>query len=338
MATKYYTNGYQQSAQSAGYTSIDQVRALQSDLNKKGAGLTVDGVWGPATDSAYKKYMTGAASTSTDYLAQLRDLLNARQSETYENPYAKTLMELITPKSDEAYRQQAEAALTGDVNRQLETLAQDLETRQQSYENNKREAQQQAEASRQQLEADYAQARSDLETAALRRGMGRSSYLTDNLAYLARQQAGDQAAVDAQLSETLGDISEAQLMAQQHYQQTAQRLQQDLADDLTAYEAALRDKDRQAALSAYESLMAAYDTYRRYRQQDMLELMTTLYEATLQKETAAAKASSSSGKSSSASSQKTATPTTRKKQSAKKSSSGSYYDDSWLYMNHPSGM
>ena len=155
--------------------------------------------------------------------------------------------------------------------------------------------------------------------------------------YLIYEIYRDQAAVDAQLSETLGDISEAQLMAQQHYQQTAQRLQQDLADDLTAYEAALRDKDRQAALSAYESLMAAYDTYRRYRQQDMLELMTTLYEATLQQETAAAKASSSSGKSSSAS-KKTATPTTRKKQPAKKSSSGSYYDDSWLYMNHPSGM
>jgi len=341
MSNRYYTSGYQQSAQSAGYTSVDQVRTLQNDLNKKGAGLTVDGIWGPKTDSAYRRYITGTAAESTDYLSGLSELLNQKKTASYDNPYAKELLELITPKDDAEYRRQAEAALTGDVNDQLEALAQDMETNNRSYEKSRRDLKEQAEISRRQLDADYAAARADVETAALRRGMGRSSYLTDNLTHLGQQHAGALAQVDSTLARELGDVNEAQLLAQQHYQQTVQRLREDLADDLAAYETALRDRDRERALSAYETLMNSYDTYQRYRADDILSITTLLYEASLAQEKAAAQQTktqrTAAGKSAAARSS-----VTRKKtdsaRAAANSSADRYYTDSWLYMNHPSGM
>lgn len=46
-----------------------EVKALQKKLNKYGAGLAVDGIWGPKTQAAYKKYgsklSSGTTSTSS---------------------------------------------------------------------------------------------------------------------------------------------------------------------------------------------------------------------------------------------------------------------------------
>lgn len=350
---KYYTTGYQQAATNAGYSTNDQVKALQQQLNAQGAGLSVDGIWGPKTDAAYRRYHADAPSgSSSDYLSQLTQLLKQKQSATYENPYTQQLLELIKPKDDETYRQQAEAALRPGLNAQLEALSQSMEATNQSYERNKAELQRQAEASRRQLGSDFASMRGDLETSALRRGMGRSSYLTDNLAYLGAQQARAQANVENQLAQDLKDIGEAQTLAQQHYQQTVQRLQDDMLDDLASYEAALREKDKSAAQQAYQTLMASYDAYQRYQQQDVLDLTTQLYAIAVQREadaaaaaaaaasaatsrTSSSKKKSSSSNSKKSSSAKTSATVSRNPQRYAFSSGDSRGENEYRYLNHP---
>ncbi|MFR1759377.1 MAG: hypothetical protein ACLSX2_06715 [Christensenellaceae bacterium] len=349
----YYTTGYQQAVTDAGYTTSDQVKSLQQQLNAQGAGLSVDGIWGPKTDAAYQRYGAAApVNSSSDYLSQLTQMLEQKQSAAYDNPYTQQLLDLVKPKDDEAYRQQAEAALRPGLNAQLEALSQSMDDANQGYERNKAELQRQAEASRQQLDADYADLRGDLETAALRRGMGRSSYLTDNLAYLGAQQARAQSNVESQLAQDLKDIGEAQALAQQHYQQTVQRLQDDMLDDLASYESALREKDKSAAQQAYQTLMASYDAYQRYQQQDILDLTTQLYAIAVQREAdaaAAAAAAASASSSRTASSRKKAASGSTKKSSGAKaaptvsqnpqryafSAGDARGEEEYRYMNHP---
>lgn len=349
---KYYTNGYQQAVTDAGYSTNEQVKRLQQQLNAQGAGLSVDGIWGPKTDAAYRRYgASTSAGSSSDYLSQLTQLLEQKQNATYDNPYTQQLLELVKPKDDESYRQQAEEALRPGLNAQLEALSQSMDATNQGYERNKAELQRQAEASRRQLDADYAALRGDLETAALRRGMGRSSYLTDNLTYLGAQQAREQSNVESQLAQDLKDIGESQALAQQHYQQTVQRLQDDMLDDLASYEAALREKDKSAAQQAYQTLMASYDAYQRYQQQDVLDLTTQLYAIAIQREAdaAAAAAAASAAASRSASSRKKSSSGTTKKASGAKpaptvsknpqryafSAGDTRGESEYRYMNHP---
>ncbi len=321
---KYYTNGYQQAATNAGYTTSDQVKNLQQQLNAQGAGLSVDGIWGPKTDAAYRRYnSTPPTGSSGDYLAQLNQLLQKKQNATYDNPYTQQLLELIKPKDDATYRKQAEAALRPGLNAQLEALSQSMEEANQGYERNKAELQRQAEASRQQLGSEYATLRGDLETAALRRGMGRSSYLTDNLTYLGAQQAQAQANVESQLAQDLKDIGEAQALAQQHYHQTVQRLQDDILDDLASYEAALREKDKSAAQQAYQTLMASYDAYQRYQQQDILDLTTQLYKIAVQREADAAAAAAAAAAATAAKNTSSSRSSSTKKKSSSSTKSGS---------------
>lgn len=42
-----------------------QTAEIQRQLNAMGAGLSVDGIWGPLTQAAYEKYMGGSAGTSS---------------------------------------------------------------------------------------------------------------------------------------------------------------------------------------------------------------------------------------------------------------------------------
>jgi hypothetical protein len=57
----YYTDGYQAYVPD-GYRSRDGVAAIQRQLNAAGAGLKVDGIWGPRTNAAYTQPGGGAQS------------------------------------------------------------------------------------------------------------------------------------------------------------------------------------------------------------------------------------------------------------------------------------
>ena len=59
---------------SGGYRSGSDVAEMQRQLNAMGAGLDVDGVWGPKTQAAYEKYYGGGGSGSGSYnLGELAD-------------------------------------------------------------------------------------------------------------------------------------------------------------------------------------------------------------------------------------------------------------------------
>ena len=103
----------------------------------------------------------------------------------------------------------------------------------------------------------------------------------------------------------------------------------------------LREKDRERALSAYETLMNSYELFRRYREDDILSITTLLYEASLAREQAAAQQAAASAKASSKSSSSTAKSSTAKYTAAKTpakttttTSTKSVWDP-YLYMNHP---
>ena len=60
----YYSSGYAGAAAAAGVKSEDEVRKLQTQLNAGGAKIAVDGIYGPETDAAYRKY--GSAATASE--------------------------------------------------------------------------------------------------------------------------------------------------------------------------------------------------------------------------------------------------------------------------------
>ena len=104
---------------------------------------------------------------------------------------------------------------------------------------------------------------------------------------------------------------------------------------MAAYEAALREKDRQRALSAYESLMNSYELFRRYREDDILSITTLLYEASLAREQAAAQQAAASAKSASKSSSSAAKSTAAKTPAKTSTTTTKSVWDPYLYMNHP---
>lgn len=52
----FYTGGYRTAAAAAGVGSQEDVKKLQTELNTKGASVTVDGIYGPETDAAYRTF------------------------------------------------------------------------------------------------------------------------------------------------------------------------------------------------------------------------------------------------------------------------------------------
>ena len=57
------SSGGGSSGGSSGYSA--QTATIQQQLNAMGAGLAVDGIWGPLTQAAYEKYMGGGGSGTT---------------------------------------------------------------------------------------------------------------------------------------------------------------------------------------------------------------------------------------------------------------------------------
>jgi len=83
--SNYYVNGY---TTPSGVTDRDDVKAIQQQLNLQGAGLKVDGIWGPKTDAAYQRanggssldpYMQKQLDTLGGYMQQLQQMIEVPQ-------------------------------------------------------------------------------------------------------------------------------------------------------------------------------------------------------------------------------------------------------------------
>lgn len=69
------------SSKSSSTSNYDpETAAMQKKLNSMGAKLDVDGVWGPATQAAYDKYMGGGNKTGTYSIGELMDAAAAGYS------------------------------------------------------------------------------------------------------------------------------------------------------------------------------------------------------------------------------------------------------------------
>ncbi len=148
-------------------TRGDSTKQMQLELNKLGAGLAVDGIWGDKTEAAYQKFF-GSSSSSTAYSG-------GSASASGYNPSFKE----YTPMSDGELRRIAE--LTGLRSHELA-----LNQLQSQYNRNKSDI----ELTKNRTEQDYtdkanaiagafSNKREQLSDYALSRGMGRSTYALD---------------------------------------------------------------------------------------------------------------------------------------------------------------
>ncbi|MDL2258449.1 hypothetical protein LJC42_04780 [Eubacteriales bacterium OttesenSCG-928-K08] len=77
--SKYYLNGYTPPSQ---VNSKSDVVAMQSQLNAAGAGLKLDGIWGPKTEAAYLQFMNsgspnGGGSAASQWASGAQDYINS---------------------------------------------------------------------------------------------------------------------------------------------------------------------------------------------------------------------------------------------------------------------
>lgn len=229
----------------------DDVKALQNALNAAGYSLDEDGIFGSKTQAAVKQYQksqgltvdgivgkntwgalnsapsssdTGSSSTndtspagdsSSTISSQLAALMAQMQNQT---PY--------TPKTDEEIRQQAE----GEYQSYYDQLR--LAAQQQQEKSDIALAQQRAQLEteyqkqKEQSAEEYAKAYSQSDRQMLSRGMQRSSYGAQTLANLSEQ--------GAQAQQTIAD---AQAKAQGNIDAQRTQLAQQLAQQLTQYDA-----------------------------------------------------------------------------------------------------
>ena len=71
----------------SGYSS--QTAAIQQQLNAMGAGLDVDGIWGPLTQAAYEKYMGGGTGGNTGSTGSGDRTVNVNGKQTTVNSYGE---------------------------------------------------------------------------------------------------------------------------------------------------------------------------------------------------------------------------------------------------------
>lgn len=85
---------------SSGYSA--QTAAIQQQLNAMGAGLAVDGIWGPLTQAAYEKYMGGGGSsggslyTLSDFASDVGSVKHSNQVNDLIKSYTEAAKQGLT--------------------------------------------------------------------------------------------------------------------------------------------------------------------------------------------------------------------------------------------------
>ncbi len=120
-----------------------EVRNLQKQLNDKGAKLTVDGIWGPKTQSAYKKYGGASVSSTSKNVSSI-----SNNSSNYSAPGLSYIS--FTPLTDAQKLNLASSQVNPAYDAEMKAL-----------------------------ESEYKVAKQNNRNDALTRGMSRSSYVMD---------------------------------------------------------------------------------------------------------------------------------------------------------------
>ena len=163
----YYLEGY---LPPPGIADREDVKAAQHQLNAAGAGLAVDGIWGPKTEAAYLR-LNGGNSAATQYGAGLGRFTEQMQG-MLSSPDVN-----YTPQSEAALRAQLASALRPQVDAAIEA--------------------------RRELTRENTAA---LDVDAWARGMGRSTYLTDVKERQMDDEADDIVRMEQEYSATLASL------------------------------------------------------------------------------------------------------------------------------------
>lgn len=163
----YYLEGY---LPPPGIADRAGVKAAQHQLNAAGAGLAVDGIWGPKTEAAYLR-LNGGNSAATQDGAGLGRFMEQMQG-MLSSPGVN-----YTPQSEAALRAQLANALRPQVDTAIEA--------------------------RRELTRENTAA---LDVDAWARGMGKSTYLTDVKERQMDDEADDIARMEQEYSATLASL------------------------------------------------------------------------------------------------------------------------------------
>lgn len=155
-----------------GYGSTGSgVKKLQQELNRKGANLKVDGIWGPKTQAAYEKYGVKAAAAK--------------------------------PSAPKPAVSKPAAAKPSVAVPRLEYMQYTPMTEAQKRAAAKADTDPAYDARLRELEKEYASALQDNENEALRRGMSRSSYVLDVRSALNARKAENRSALQGERAQRI---------------------------------------------------------------------------------------------------------------------------------------
>lgn len=216
MASKYYG------------TKGNNVIEIQKQLNKLGANLKVDGIWGKNTEAAYntyKDYVEGTGASPDSFKMLSYDPLSDEQIQNIAKQQADTKYDyqLNNAKQDADYDtyilEQKAAALTPQYDLKIKAL-QDA----------------------------YAQKRKELSQTNLSKGMGRSSYAKDVQDQTFVSQQSDTDSLKSELNSSLKDIDDqinkVQMELLQDNETISSKKQADMLDTIASLQ-----KERQNTLT-----------------------------------------------------------------------------------------
>ena len=251
----YYSSGYAGAAAAAGVNSGDEVRRLQTQLNAGGAKIAVDGIYGPETDAAWRKYSSAASvpESGGSFISGV-SAETAKNVQKYAGDFTPSQAVADAQKNYEAVLAEKPDEYVSPYDGALQALYDSIAGREDfTYDLNGDT-----------LYRQYRDAYVRKGKAAMEDTMGQAAALTGGYGSTYAESAGMQA-YDRYLGELGGIVPELYALALDRYEAEGDALRQRY-DVLSG----LRDADRQSYQDAYDAWQDAvgqsYTTW-----QDLLE-------------------------------------------------------------------
>ncbi|MDL2225297.1 peptidoglycan-binding protein [Eubacteriales bacterium OttesenSCG-928-M02] len=162
-------------------SSASSIKQLQQLLNQKGAGLNVDGIWGPKTEAAFQQYggsLGGSAATTAT---------SGSITTNNKNQFGLNYLTYNSPSDEELYSQ-AQSALSGEYGAMYTAEEERARKLKASLERALADLEPAQEKRLAALENEYTKVRQQLNDEALKRGMGRSTHFLGMLADSSSEQ------------------------------------------------------------------------------------------------------------------------------------------------------
>lgn len=258
MAT-YYTSAYKD-AVPTGVASQADVKRLQSELNQGGAGLKVDGIWGPLTDSAYKSYAASQAAALSQQTAapayqqasyagyaggSALAQMGYQQPPAYAAQPASLERLSYSARSDADIQAEAAGKVNPTYDRYLLNLDKGYARDREEYAFAQEDLARQKEDLTAQTGAKYAEDRAYLEAGAAARGMGRSSYVAEVTGRSMREENAALARIGENWQFQHNRLNTAIARLTEDYSSAKAQGEREWAEKLSAEISRLKDQDRE---------------------------------------------------------------------------------------------